>query len=69
MGREGREWVSVYQGVSFDLRGAEQVSLAGWRQILDLVIRREGQGLLRLSLLNEPATIARKNALPTNPET
>lgn len=52
MGREGREWASVYQGVSFDLRGAEQVSLAGWRQILDLVIRREGQGLLRLSLLN-----------------
>ena len=52
MEREGREWVSVYKGVSFNPRGAEQVSLAGWRQTLDLVIRREGQGLLRLSLLN-----------------
>ena len=45
MAREEREWVSVYNGLCFSPRETEQVSLAGWRQMLDLVIQRKGQGL------------------------
>lgn len=45
MGGEEREWVSVYNELCFSPRETEQVSLAGWRQTLDLAIQRKGQGL------------------------